>query len=508
MYKKLFFFTAIVFLLLNTPNFSNAQSSEELVVLHTQSGKIVIELFSNDAPQTVDNFVKLANEGFYDDTIFHRIIQDFMIQGGDPLSKQSDLQNQWGTGNAGYNIQAEFNTIEHNRGIVSMARSADPNSASSQFFIVHKDSNFLDEQYTIFGRIATQESFETLDRIAALETGANDVPINTEQAKILKAEVKQRSEIPDLLELGQPERVSASNISYFDGPYIDEKFGFSLITPQGWQVQQLQKTTDAAPDVAIVGPVTTGINPVITINVVDKNGRSLDQRVDEINAIIESAIDDGSLEIIIGGKQILNGTDVYIREAVRKFETGDELIYVKYRETIFSGPDKFYTLTYSNAESDFQNQIEHYDIALSTFEILAEETSGDLMNDVVIDGGGCLIATATFGSEMSPQVQKLREIRDNGLLKTDAGSAFMEAFNQLYYSFSPTIADLERESPLFKEAVKLAITPLLTSLSILNYVEFDSEETVLGFGISLILLNVGMYFIAPTIILSRIFKRQ
>jgi len=109
---------------------------------------------------------------------------------------------------------------------------------------------------------------------------------------------------------------------------------------------------------------------------------------------------------------------------------------------------------------------------------------------------------------MSPQVQKLQEIRGNSLLQTEAGSAFMKSFNQFYYSFSPTIADLERENLLFKEAVKLAITPLLTSLSILNYVEFDSEETVLGFGISLILLNVGMYFIAPTIILSRIFKRQ
>jgi len=101
----------------------------------------------------------------------------------------------------------------------------------------------------------------------------------------------------------------------------------------------------------------------------------------------------------------------------------------------------------------------------------------------------------------------LREIRDNSLLQTEAGSAFMGPFNQFYYSFSPTIADLERENPLFKEAVKLGITPLITSLSILNHVEFDSEETVLGYGISLILLNVGMYFVAPTMILIRIFKK-
>jgi len=112
-------------------------------------------------------------------------------------------------------------------------------------------------------------------------------------------------------------------------------------------------------------------------------------------------------------------------------------------------------------------------------------------------GGGCLIATATFGSELAPQVQQLRELRDNHLMKTESGSTFMTGFNQLYYSFSPTIADLERESPIFKEIVKLTITPLITSLSILNYVDMDSEANVLGYGIGLILLNVGMYLVAP-----------
>jgi len=112
-------------------------------------------------------------------------------------------------------------------------------------------------------------------------------------------------------------------------------------------------------------------------------------------------------------------------------------------------------------------------------------------------GGGCLIATATFGSELSPQVQQLRELRDNILLQTNSGSSFMTGFNQFYYSFSPTIADWERQNPVFKEAVKLTITPLITSLSILNYVDMDSEAKILGYGISLILLNVGMYFVAP-----------
>ena len=126
------------------------------------------------------------------------------------------------------------------------------------------------------------------------------------------------------------------------------------------------------------------------------------------------------------------------------------------------------------------------------------------INPATEEGGGCLISTATFGSELAPQVQLLREIRDNKLLSTGSGSAFMTGFNTLYYSFSPTIADWERQSPIFREAVQIAITPLITSLSILNYVDIDSETKVLGYGISLILLNVGMYFVAPVVLITKL----
>ncbi len=122
------------------------------------------------------------------------------------------------------------------------------------------------------------------------------------------------------------------------------------------------------------------------------------------------------------------------------------------------------------------------------------------------NGGGCLIATATYGSELVPQVQMLREIRDNSLLQTQSGQYFMQGFNQFYYSFSPTIADYERQNPVFKEAVKLTITPLISSLSILNYVNMNSEFDVLGYGIGLMMLNVGMYFVAPVIVIHRIKK--
>jgi len=120
-------------------------------------------------------------------------------------------------------------------------------------------------------------------------------------------------------------------------------------------------------------------------------------------------------------------------------------------------------------------------------------------NDVAINGenGGCLIATATFGSELAPQVQQLRELRDNTILQTGSGMAFMSTFNQFYYSFSPYIADFEREQPIFKEVMKVTLTPMLSSLSLLNHANIDSEQEVLGYGISLILLNVGMYVGIP-----------
>jgi len=123
------------------------------------------------------------------------------------------------------------------------------------------------------------------------------------------------------------------------------------------------------------------------------------------------------------------------------------------------------------------------------------------------EGGGCLIATAAFGSEMAPQVQFLRELRDNTVLQTESGTSFMTGFNQFYYSFSPAVADYERENPAFKEVVKVTLTPLLSSLTLLQYADIDSESEMLGYGISIILLNIGMYFVAPAVLIMAVRKR-
>ena len=139
--------------------------------------------------------------------------------------------------------------------------------------------------------------------------------------------------------------------------------------------------------------------------------------------------------------------------------------------------------------------------------LIGPNTGEDIKIMDNVDGGGCLIATAAFGSEMAPQVQFLRELRDNTVLQTESGSAFMTGFNQFYYSFSPTVADYERENPAFKEAVKITLTPLLTSLSLLQYADIDSESEMLGYGIGVILLNIGMYFVAPAVLIMTVRKR-
>ena len=157
-------------------------------------------------------------------------------------------------------------------------------------------------------------------------------------------------------------------------------------------------------------------------------------------------------------------------------------------------------------------------VAIQNQKIMAQDSTEEQFAEVFITsdcvsssttgpGGGCLIATATYGTELAPQVQQLRELRDNSLLQTNSGSAFMTGFNQLYYSFSPSIADFERENFVFRETVKLAITPLLMSLSILNHLDVDSEEKVLGYGIGVILLNIGTYFVGPAILIQKLRKK-
>lgn len=167
---------------------------DKVAELHTSEGEIDIRFFPDVAPNHVKNFIDLAQKGFYNGTKFHRVIPGFMIQGGDPNTKSADTSG-WGTGGSGKNVGAEFSAISHKRGIVSMARAPDPNSASSQFFIVVKDSTFLDRQYTVFGEVT--KGMEVADKIVAAPRGANDRPNNpTTITKVVIRDAKANEKGP------------------------------------------------------------------------------------------------------------------------------------------------------------------------------------------------------------------------------------------------------------------------------------------------------------------------
>lgn len=160
------------------------------VRFETTAGDLTIEFMPEIAPKHVENFVKLSRDGFYDGTKFHRVIPGFMIQGGDPETK-TDNERSWGTGGPGWSVDAEFSDIHHERGILSMARSSDPNSAGSQFFLVHGEAGFLDNQYTVFGRLV--DGFDVLDEIVGGDTvpggeGSRPVsPVSVTKAVVLEA---------------------------------------------------------------------------------------------------------------------------------------------------------------------------------------------------------------------------------------------------------------------------------------------------------------------------------
>jgi peptidyl-prolyl cis-trans isomerase B (cyclophilin B) len=159
---------------------------KELAVVKTSSGEMVIELWSDVAPKTVENFKNLAKEGFYDGTAFHRIVKGFMIQGGDPLTKDPARESDWGTGGPGRTIKAEFNDRSHQRGVISMARSQHPDSAGSQFFICLGDASFLDRKYTAFGQLTQGD--DVLERIGGSPVTMNNSGERSKPVALVRVE--------------------------------------------------------------------------------------------------------------------------------------------------------------------------------------------------------------------------------------------------------------------------------------------------------------------------------
>ena len=168
---------------------TSKSDAKEVAVIKTSEGEMVIEFWPDVAPKTVENFKTLAKKGFYDGTCFHRVIKGFMIQGGDPLTKDPAKEGLWGTGDPGYKIKAEFNDHKHVRGVISMARSQHPDSAGCQFFICHGNPSSLDGQYTTFGKLIKGD--DVLEKIASTATRPQDRPVkrmNIDSIKIVAAD--------------------------------------------------------------------------------------------------------------------------------------------------------------------------------------------------------------------------------------------------------------------------------------------------------------------------------
>ena len=507
LYLKLLSISTILLFCFTSATLAFAQNDDKIVIFHTEFGHLAIELFSDDAPNTTENFLGLAESGFYDETIFHRIIKGFMVQGGDPNSKDPD-QSKWGRGDAGYDLAAEFNDIKHNRGIVSMARSMHPDSAGSQFFIVHENSTHLDEQYTVFGRLITQESFDTLDKIANLEVTTNSVPLELEKAKIKKTEVVIRSSLGNLSLLHVPERVETSTIK--DGQrYSNAEYGFSFLPEKGWMLQEGGTQSDSVVLMAL-GLEKDGNTPSIIFEAFESNDTTLDvffePRLEKYHELEKKPNFD-----ILTEERLQNVG--HTRLEITAVQTLDSSDVIKFKQVLLEGINFHYVISYANQPEHFDEGLVGFNNIIDSFLITkyTDPEKGIVALDAdstQAEGGGCLIATATFGSEMAPQVQFLREIRDNVVLQTESGTNFMTGFNQFYYSFSPVIADYERENPAFKETVKLALTPLLTSLTLLQYADINSESEMLGYGIGIILLNIGMYFGIPAVFITKFRKLQ
>jgi peptidyl-prolyl cis-trans isomerase B (cyclophilin B) len=474
-----------------------AQLDDTLVVLHTEQGMLVVELFPADAPNHAANFAALTEEGFYDDTLFHRIIPGFMIQGGDPNTKSDSgvSPDRWGTGGPDTLLAAEFNTIMHNRGIVSMARSASPDSAGSQFFIVHQDSNFLDTQYTVFGRLATQDSYDTLDAIAAVRTVESDRPADPGLVRVLTGETLTRDEAVssglELLDQGPPARTQPTEPPAPPSrQYESEELNLSVAFPEGWVIQAVGG--EGLPDVVAVAPMMGSIPSSITVYVDMSNGTSLDEVIQGKVANLESLQATTQFEILSQERIEINGREMFVLDAKDLFETQIGLTQIKYREVTAVVGDSIYTFLFTGDANLFDADLPRFQETVSSFTVLV-----DTQTISPPSGGGCLIATAAFGSEMAPQVQQLRELRDGSLAHTEAGRGFLGWFNAVYYSFSPAVADYERENPVFRDMVRLAITPMISILSVLEHADMGTEAGAVLYGSAAILLVVLAYLGAP-----------
>ena len=518
------------------PKFSPQEIAEmknKAVLLTMSEGTFMIELFPEDAPNTVKNFLNLVESGYYDGIVFHRIVPGFVIQAGDPNTKDPEADRSlWGQGGPGYTIKEEFNTLQHDRGIVSMARSDHKDSAGSQFFIMHGDASFLDGDYTAFGRLVPgTHSLNALDGIASLETDEFSAPLDASKARIIKASILDPFtaggfEEPDRNDsIIRKTKVTGGITEHYTSTLHDIAFDI----PYRWTLDdRSQNNVDIRLEPgslehnAVAQIEESGFTPQIMIISEPRNLSQESGGVSTANFSVGGGDEPKTLRNYLF--ENVDGSKAHMMITTQNYTTETETTKFKILQFHFTNSDTSYSIIYLNIADWFRYEVGAFHQIIDNFEveidgIVQPINFGDdpVFLQIVSDArgedeeqlppariGGCLIATASYGSELAPQVQQLRELRDSTVLQTKSGSAFMIAFNQFYYSFSPMIADYERENTVFKETVKITITPLLASLTLLQYVDIDSEYDMLGYGIGVILLNIGMYFVAPAVLITKI----
>ena len=507
------------------------EMKHKAVLITMHEGTFTIEFFPEDAPNTVHHFLKLVESGYYDGIVFHRIIPGFMIQTGDPNTKDPDVDRSlWGQGGPGYQINEEFNTLQHDRGIVSMARANHPDTAGSQFFIVHKDSPHLDGQYTVFGRLVPGMP-QYLEGIAALETDGNNAPLDLLKATIVTAEildpyVSSGLAAPDRNQskIEKEKREGGTTETYFNDFHnvsFDIPYRWTLTEAQGKQFGVIMEPTDLEHNVK-AQIEQSGFVPKVVVTAEPRDPRE-DAGVSTAFFSVQGGDDPKILSNYVFESD--DGRKGHLITTTQELETLEGTVQFKIIQLTFINSEFQYSIIYVNVTEWFRYELGAFLQTVDNFEIKIDGRmqpinfdDGPVFRQLIADAkaapepeslppariGGCLIATATYGSELAPQVQLLREIRDNTVLQTQSGTSFMTTFNQFYYSFSPAIADYERENAVFKETVKLTLTPLLASLTLLQHADIDSEYDMLGYGIGIILLNIGMYFVAPAVLITKI----
>jgi peptidyl-prolyl cis-trans isomerase B (cyclophilin B) len=396
---------------------------------------------------------------------------------------------------------------------------------------VHKDNNQLDGKYTVFGRLVPGLP-QALDTIAKLETNKFNQPVDVSRATIIKASIIEGFStyaFPD------PERNDSitkktKTAGGITDMYFNELHDVAFNVPYRWIVVEAKGdnlTLTMEPgelEHSVQKAIEqSGFTPQVLVGSEPRNPSAESAGVPIGFFSLKSGDDPKILSNYI--LQNDAGRKAHLVISTQNIQTPTETAQFKIAQIHFSNADTDYSVTHINLTEWFRYEINAFDFTVKNFEIMIDGKMqnigfGDhpVFQQLIADSrlkpepeslppariGGCLIATAAYGSELAPQVQQLRELRDNIVLQTESGTSFMASFNQFYYSFSPTIADYERENPTFKEAVKITLTPLLTSLTLLQYADIDSESEMLGYGIAIILLNIGMYFIAPAVLITKI----